>query len=132
MTKNQLVHPYVYCGLGRNHNKFTHTNTIIISVAESLNLEPKTIISKSRHREIVEARQLCMFFIRNLKEIPYMKIGKMFHRDHATVIHAVNQVKNLLEWDSTFREKYWRVANDLANFNIHNEQLIKFYEDEKR
>ena len=132
MTKSKLVHPYVYCGLSMNHNKYTNTNTIIISVSESLNLEPKIIIGKSRHREIVEARQLCMFFIRKLKEIPYMKIGQMFNRDHATVIHAVNQVKNLLEWDSTFRQKYWKVANDLANFNIHNEELIKFYEDDKK
>jgi len=135
MTEKTRIHPYVYCGLAFTKEGYYHetVDTIVISVCESLKIKPEIVLSSSRVREVVEARQLCMFFVRKLKELPYMKIGKMFRRDHATVIHAVNQVTNLLEFSYDFRTKYWKVANDLGNFSINNVELFKYYngEDEK-
>jgi hypothetical protein len=54
--------------------------------------------SKSRKRELVQARQIAMYFSRKLIKASYELIGEVVgSRDHATVMHGEKTVKNLYE-----------------------------------
>jgi len=60
--------------------------------------------SKTRKREIVQARQVSMFFSKNLTKASLASIGSHIGgKDHATVLHACKTVNNLIDTDKHFR-----------------------------
>jgi chromosomal replication initiator protein len=60
--------------------------------------------SKTRKREIVQARQLAMFFSKQLTKNSLASIGAQCgNKDHATVLHACRTVNNLTETDKRFK-----------------------------
>ncbi len=60
--------------------------------------------SKTRKREIVQARQVAMFFSKSLTKSSLATIGSQIGgKDHATVLHACKTVNNLIETDKRFR-----------------------------
>lgn len=62
------------------------------------------IQSKTRKRDVVQARQLAMYFAKKFTKASLSSIGSQIgNRDHATVLHACKTVKNLSETDKVFR-----------------------------
>ena len=60
--------------------------------------------SKTRKREIVQARQLAMYFSKMHTKSSLATIGlHCGNKDHATVLHACRTVNNLIETDKQFR-----------------------------
>ena len=60
--------------------------------------------SKTRKREIVQARQIAMYFSKSLTKSSLATIGSQIGgKDHATVLHACKTVSNLFETDKRFR-----------------------------
>lgn len=57
-------------------------------------------------REVVEARQIAMVLIKNNSVITWQRLGKLFKRDHATVIYAIKTVSDLLITDKYFKSKF--------------------------
>lgn len=74
------------------------------TVSEFFNIKKELIQSSSRKREIVQARQVTMYFIKKHTELSLSQIGvQVGNRNHATVLHACNTVKNFYEVDKGFR-----------------------------
>jgi chromosomal replication initiator protein len=62
--------------------------------------------SRTRKREIVQARQVAMFFSKNLTKSSLATIGSQIGgKDHATVLHACKTVNNLLDTDKHFKNQ---------------------------
>lgn len=62
------------------------------------------INSKTRKRDIVQARQLAMFFSKRMTKASLASIGlQCGNKDHATVLHACRTVSNLVETDKQFK-----------------------------
>jgi len=62
--------------------------------------------SKTRKREIVQARQVSMFFSKNMTKSSLASIGAQIGgKDHATVLHACKTVNNLIDTDKHFRHQ---------------------------
>ncbi|MDP4207871.1 MAG: chromosomal replication initiator protein DnaA [Bacteroidota bacterium] len=60
--------------------------------------------SNTRKREIVQARQIAMYFSKSLTKASLATIGSQIgDKDHATVLHACKTVNNLLETDKRFK-----------------------------
>ena len=56
------------------------------------------IIGKSRRRPLVTARQISMYVFRELTDMSYPAIARVFGgRDHTTVIHAVEKIAGLMK-----------------------------------
>jgi hypothetical protein len=67
-------------------------------------------IGKNRKRENVELRGVIFKLIRENDEyIPLQKIGKLFNKDHSTVIYALNNIDNWLFQN----KKLFKVYQDL-------------------
>ena len=61
--------------------------------------------AKTRKREIVQARQVAMYFSKQFTQHSLKTIGLHFGgRDHSTVIHSCQSVENQIETDYKFRE----------------------------
>ncbi|MCD4790816.1 MAG: chromosomal replication initiator protein DnaA [Bacteroidales bacterium] len=73
-------------------------------VCDYFGLQLETIHSKTRKREIVQARQLAMYFSKKMTKASLATIGlHCGNKDHATVLHACRTVNNLIETDKQFR-----------------------------
>jgi len=73
-------------------------------VCDFFNMPHDVINSKTRKREIVQARQIAMFFAKNLTKSSLATIGSQIGgKDHATVLHACKTVNNLMDTDKRFR-----------------------------
>lgn len=75
------------------------------TVCEYFNITRESLVSKTRKREISQARQIAMYLGRNLTKKSLASIGnEIGSRDHATVLHACNTVSDLIETDRNFRQ----------------------------
>ena len=63
-------------------------------VASYFKIEVHTLKGTSRHRSILQPRQMAMFLARRLTDASLPEIGQAFGgRDHTTVMHAVNKIE---------------------------------------
>lgn len=73
-------------------------------VCRYFNLDEALVLTPSRKREIVQARQITMFFAKKYTQASFAHIGKVVgDKDHATVLHAVKTVKDQIEINKHFR-----------------------------
>ncbi|MDR0427497.1 MAG: chromosomal replication initiator protein DnaA [Dysgonamonadaceae bacterium] len=73
-------------------------------VSTYFKIDLKEINSKSRKREIVQARQVTMFLSKKYTDYSYAHIGNLVgKRDHATVLHACKTIQDNLDIDKGFR-----------------------------
>ena len=87
-----------------SESKAVTVDEIINTVCKHFGLETATIHTKSRKREVVQARQIAMYLAKNYTDLSTAKIGALIgHKDHATVLHACKTIKELKEVDKSFR-----------------------------
>ena len=80
-------------------------DTIQKMVCEFFDVPYDKLLQKTRKREIVQARQITMYLAKAFTKNSLKTIGEHFGgRDHTTVIHSCQTVKDLMDTDSTFRE----------------------------
>jgi len=67
-------------------------------VGEYYNISTNDLISKKRTRNFLYPRQIAMYLIKHIYDLPYKRIGKYFsNRDHSTVMHSVEKICNQLQ-----------------------------------
>ena len=85
-------------------NREITINYIITSVCEEMGTSQEDFFKSTRKRNVVQARQLSMYFAKKYTKASLVVIGeKCGKKDHATVIHALKTIDNLLETDKQFR-----------------------------
>jgi len=73
-------------------------------VCDYFDLPIELLKSKTRKREVVQARQIAMFFAKKMTKSSLANIGMHCGgKDHATVLHACKTVNNLIDTDKRFR-----------------------------
>ncbi len=50
-----------------------------------------------RSKDLVLPRQVAMYLVRDLTDYSLPEIGKIFSRDHTTVLHSINKIENYLK-----------------------------------
>lgn len=70
---------------------------IISLVEKTFAVGREELISKSRKSNVTWARQVAMYLARHYTLYPLEKIGELFGRDHATVIHSFSKVAEVVK-----------------------------------
>lgn len=87
------------------HTQEISLDKIRHTVCEYFGISAESMVSKTRKREIVQARQIAMYLGRNMTKTSLASIGSHIGgKDHATVLHACNTVSDLIETDKNFRQ----------------------------
>ncbi|MBO8479666.1 MAG: chromosomal replication initiator protein DnaA [Bacteroidetes bacterium] len=91
------------------------------SVCEYFNISREELVSKSRKRQIVQARQIAMYLCRNMiSNCSLAAIGaEIGGKDHATVLHSCMTVSDLMATDKVFRKYVTDIENMLAPCDNH-------------
>lgn len=85
--------------------------------AEYYSIKLDDMDAKIRTREIATARQVAMYLSRELTSGSLPKIGEEFGgRDHTTVLHANDKIKNALRTDREIREAVESITNNLKRY----------------
>ncbi|MEO0074218.1 MAG: helix-turn-helix domain-containing protein, partial [candidate division WOR-3 bacterium] len=75
-------------------------------VAEDFAVTPALLCGHSRTQSLVLARQVAMYFMRNLLNLSLKEIGRhLGGRDHSTVLHALAKVEHLRSTNTAFANR---------------------------
>jgi chromosomal replication initiator protein len=89
----------------KTSNKEITIDAIQKMVCEYFNVPYDKLLAQTRKREIVQARQITMYLAKAFTKNSLKTIGEHFGgRDHTTVIHSCQTVKDLMDTDTIFRE----------------------------
>ena len=90
--------------VGEEHNELTIEKVQRV-VCDYFNISRDDMLSKTRKRNIVQARQIAMYMSRNLINVSLSTIGsEIGGKDHATVLHACTTVTDLMSTDKAFKQ----------------------------
>ncbi|MCR4738374.1 MAG: chromosomal replication initiator protein DnaA [Bacteroidales bacterium] len=92
-------------------DKYVKTNAKEISIeyiqkiiCDYFKISTEAINARTRKREIVQARQLSMYFAKKYTKLPLSLIGAYCgNKDHATVLHACRTINNLYETEKKMK-----------------------------
>ncbi len=94
--------------------KMVSVTDLIKIVAEFYGLNSESLCDKTRRKEVVRPRQIAMYILREDFGISFPTIGdKMGGRDHTTVIHSCEKVKNDLKLDKLLEQQINEIRNIL-------------------
>lgn len=81
-------------------------------VAKFYHIQVKDLKGKKRVKTIVVPRQIAMYLSREMTENSLPKIGAEFGgKDHTTVIHAHEKIRQLIKKDSSFQQEIAEIKN---------------------
>ena len=87
-------------------NKEITIDTIINVVCKYYHIDEKTFHSTSRKQEVVQARQVAMWFAKNNTTLSISKIGtRIGGKNHATVVHSCKIIEGLREVNKEFNKE---------------------------
>ena len=85
-------------------------------VAEEFRVTVEGLTSKRRTKDLTVPRQVAMYLMRELLDLPLVEIGKQFGgRDHSTVIHSIQKVEQDMVESDAFKQKVERLRIEFAD-----------------
>ncbi len=85
---------------------------VVRIISDFYNIKEESIYEKTRHKEVIKPRQVIMYILREDFNISYPSIGqKLGGRDHTTVIHSCEKVKNDLKNDQTLGDEITQIRS---------------------
>ena len=85
---------------------------IINTVCDFFKVTKEEIVGKKRNKEIVEPRQLCVYLIDEMLNIPLQAVGDLLGgRDHTTIMHARDKISSQVKINPHIRT----LVNDIKS-----------------
>ena len=70
-----------------------YANDIIDVVCKYYNVSKQDVTGKKKNKEVVDPRQMCIYLITELTDLPLTSIGGYFSgRDHTTIMHSRDKI----------------------------------------
>lgn len=94
--------------------KAVNFEMVIQNVSAHYGVEPETIFSKSRKREISDARQMVMYMAKRYAHMPVTAIGTQLSRSHSTVLHGCQNIEERLAYDKQLQTDAQAIAGTFS------------------
>ena len=82
-------------------------------VSNYYDIDPELIFSKTRKREVSDARQMVMFMAKKHAKMPLKTIGTRLSRTHATVIYACRNIEERLPLEKQLQDDIAKIESSL-------------------
>ena len=89
--------------------------TITRRVSEFYDIEPDQIFTKSRKREVSDARQMVMYLAKKHTKMPLKAIGTRLSRTHATVLYACRLIGERLAIEKKLQDDIAKIESELLS-----------------
>ena len=88
--------------------------SIVEIVSKELNVKPSEMKSKSRSKNIVEARRIVIYLAKNLTPNSMPQIAQFFNmKDHSAVSHSIKKINELIETNEYFKIRVEELKNKI-------------------
>ena len=83
----------------------------------------------SRKEEYILARAVCYSILRDCLNMTYQQIAKVFNKNHATVIHAYNELPYMIKYNKSLADKKvellknWGDKYHIKRYTMRSEQI---------
>lgn len=88
---------------------------ILDAVSRKYGISTEDIKAKKRSANIVNARHICIYLIRQLTDISFDDIGDFFNRDHSTIISAFKKIDSSITSNQSFANEIAELMAELKN-----------------
>ena len=104
---------------------------IIATVSRLTEIPISKIRGRTRHSQVVTARRICMVLINDKLHYSTVVNASIFHRDHATVLHAFKVHSDLMDVDKAYEEFFNICATavgikGMGDCNDKDDMIAKF------
>ena len=83
----------------------TTVEDVINVVSQHYNVPPKALLAQNRSKEVAMARHIAVYLCKQLTDRSLSEIGyRMGRRTHATVLHSIAYVRDMMEEDAVLRQ----------------------------
>ena len=86
---------------------------IISEVSRKYGVSEDDIRSKKKSENIANARHICIYIIRRMTDLSLPSIGKIFSRDHSTVLSSINKVDLNIKTKKNYEEEIENLIKDI-------------------
>lgn len=93
--------------------KAINFDMIVEATAEFYKINPDVIFSKSRVRDVADARQIIMYLAHKLTNLSSSAIGKKLNRTHTTVLYGISIVEDRVNFTKDLREQVASIESEL-------------------
>lgn len=109
----QLAQDVMKHTIKKVEEKTINFDMIVEATAEFYRLNPDVIFSKSRVRDIADARQVIMYLCHKLTSLSSSAIGQKLNRRHATVLHGISAIQDRLPFAKELAVAVEKIEEDL-------------------
>lgn len=109
----QLAQEVMKNSIKKADRKTINFDMIVEATAEFYKLNPDVIFSKSRVRDIADARQVIMYLCHKLTSLSSSSIGQKLNRRHATVLHGISAITDRLPYAKELSTAVARIEEEL-------------------
>jgi chromosomal replication initiator protein len=86
---------------------------IVSEVSRKYGVSEDDIRSKKKSENIANARHICVYIIRKMTDLSLPSIGKIFSRDHSTVLSSINKVDINIKTKKNYEEEINNLIKDI-------------------
>ena len=101
----------------KKSNEYIPTpDNILDYISKYYGIEKEIICGQQRVKDAVAARQIAMYLIRSMTNLPVVEIGKVLdNRDHSTVLYSLKQVEKQMKKDPAFTQTVKEIKTNINN-----------------
>ncbi len=98
----------------REERPSLHPDDVIRVVCEHYNIKPTQLRGTRRDSQFVKPRHVCMYLLKEDLKITLVEIGNLLGgRDHTTIMHGVNKIREQKEANPQVQEELVKIKKEL-------------------
>lgn len=111
----QIAHNCITSFMGSEEPVSVTIDRIFEAVESKFGVSKQDMVGTSRMKDIATARHVAVYLIRNVTDISLKNIGKLFNRDHTTVISSCETVERRMLSDTAYSLQVSELMKSLKN-----------------
>ena len=94
----------------------TTVEDVLTAVSKHYNIPEKALVAQNRSKEITMARHIAAYLSKQMTESSLSEIGyRLGRRTHATILHSIAYVRNMMEEDAILRQHVAQLESSLQH-----------------
>ena len=87
---------------------------VFSAVFNKYNISKEELIGSKRNKDIAHARHIAIYLIREITEMSFPNLGRLFHRDHTTVMNSCELIHSKIAKDPLFNMELTELSKEIS------------------
>ena len=87
---------------------------VFTAVFNKYNISKEELLGTKRNKDIANARHISIYLIREITEMSFPNLGRLFNRDHTTVMNSCDQITARVAKDPLFSMELAELAKEIS------------------